>query len=887
MASKSVLELAVGTGKWDSGLKKAKAALDRFTEANGGLSKVLQTDADKMQKFVSMMGKMDSTAKTAKGQMNDYKSTIEQLTMQYNRMSEAQKKTIGQDYLKSIDQIKQKYQAVNEEVKAINRSLQNTPDISTKGGSLFSGMGDKLGGAMQVFAGNLMTKATMEVANLGAEMVGMVQQGVELAKAGEGIRNAFARLGRGDILDGLRQATHGTVTDLELMKAAVKFNDFRLPLNELGTMLAFAQQKAKDTGQSVDYMVDSIVTGLGRKSLMILDNLGLSASEIRERMKETGDMTTAVGAIIREQMAKAGDYMETAADRAAQANVNLQNKLEEVGRKFAPIEEASTQLWTSMKIAILDVVSGPLARLLNMLTDAGRLKNTMNDMAGGDSNTETDKQIGFLQKTSARNRRKRYDKQIAIYQAEEAKEWRLYNQKKAEYNAKGGYAAGYGTDMYEDHRKKALSWQMFRLNYQQRAQGLLTSNKPLPPVKPDPVIPTKTGNGGNTTVKELTEEQKLQQQINDLVQQGMTMDEQGRAAQRVKIAALQDQLNAYKDIENELRGIEKKEKAPEMATGVSGLNQRAISTYQSMLQESMKGMEYGSTDLTQTLANSIDVTTLSNLLKTTLDQGLDITKMKFENGSPVIESLWETILSGKNIDDKVWEDLGNIFSEQLKAKGGKGIKINTATGAVSEEQQQAQVDYLQQMQKLNSGLSSINSGLQQIGIKLPDGMQKMLTVMQGVTSVIQGVQTVISVFSTSTQSANTAAVMANTGTITALTAAVVANTAALSVNTTANFIPFATGGIVHAAGGTVVPGNSFSGDNIPALLNSGEVVLTRAQAGVIADALGEGNGNQGGGVPMLPYVSGDKIYLGINNFLKPAGKGELVTTSYLRQKGLI
>jgi hypothetical protein len=38
---------------------------------------------------------------------------------------------------------------------------------------------------------------------------------------------------------------------------------------------------------------------------------------------------------------------------------------------------------------------------------------------------------------------------------------------------------------------------------------------------------------------------------------------------------------------------------------------------------------------------------------------------------------------------------------------------------------------------------------------------------------------------------------------------------------------------------------------------------------------------------MLPYVSGDKIILGANNFLKGAGKGELVTTSYLRQKGLI
>ena len=36
-------------------------------------------------------------------------------------------------------------------------------------------------------------------------------------------------------------------------------------------------------------MVDSIVTGLGRKSLPILDNLGLSAVDIRKKMEE--DMT--------------------------------------------------------------------------------------------------------------------------------------------------------------------------------------------------------------------------------------------------------------------------------------------------------------------------------------------------------------------------------------------------------------------------------------------------------------------------------------------------------------------------------------------------------------------------------------------------------------------
>lgn len=417
--AKSVLELAVGTGQWDAGLKKAKSALDNFMQSQGGLQSALAKDSENMRKFVQMMGKTESTAKTAKGQMNDYKSTIEQLTMQYNRMTEAQKKTIGQDYLNSIDQLKQKYQSVNEEIQEMNRSLNNVklPDMKDAGGGLFSGLGDKMSGALQVFAGNMLTKAAGAVANLGSEMVDMVQQGVELARQGEGIRIAFERLGRGDILDGLREATHGTVTDLELMKAAVKFNDFKLPVEELGTMLAFAQQKAKDTGQSVDYMVDSIVTGLGRKSLMILDNLGLSATEVKEKMKETGDMTKAVGEIIREQMSKAGDYVETAADRAAQANVSLQNKMEELGRKFAPLEEASNNFWTSMKIGILDIVGGPLTDLLNKLTQAGRMANAYGLMGG---NAKVGRMTSNLAGASEGNRQ-------SIYQQQQEQFWRYIN----------------------------------------------------------------------------------------------------------------------------------------------------------------------------------------------------------------------------------------------------------------------------------------------------------------------------------------------------------------------------------------------------------------------------------------------------------------------------
>lgn len=191
-----------------------------------------------------------------------------------------------------------------------------------------------------------------------------IARSTELAKEGEGIKRAFDRLNQPNLLDNLRKATNNTVSDLELMKNAVKFDNFNLSLEQMGTFLAFAQQQAKDTGQSVEYMVDSIVTGLGRKSLPILDNLGLSATDIRERMKETGDMTTAVAQIIQERMEAAGGYVETAADRAAQAEAALQNAMEQLGETLLPLEEQGKGIFNALEVGALDLLNKALTPLV-------------------------------------------------------------------------------------------------------------------------------------------------------------------------------------------------------------------------------------------------------------------------------------------------------------------------------------------------------------------------------------------------------------------------------------------------------------------------------------------------------------------------------------------
>ena len=196
-----------------------------------------------------------------------------------------------------------------------------------------------------------------------------VSKGKEMSREAEGVKMAFDRLNQPGLLDSLREATHGTVNDLELMKQAVKFDNFNLSLEQMGTFLAFAQQQAKDTGQDVNYLVDSIVTGLGRKSLPILDNLGLSAEDIKNRMKETGDMTTAVAQIIEERMSAAGDYVETAADRAAQAQARLDNAMKELGDTMNSLSGAGASLWSELEIGAINLANTAIKPLISLFNE--------------------------------------------------------------------------------------------------------------------------------------------------------------------------------------------------------------------------------------------------------------------------------------------------------------------------------------------------------------------------------------------------------------------------------------------------------------------------------------------------------------------------------------
>ena len=190
---------------------------------------------------------------------------------------------------------------------------------------------------------------------------------------------------------------------------------------------------------------------------------------------------------------------------------------------------------------------------------------------------------------------------------------------------------------------------------------------------------------------------------------------------------------------------------------------------------------------------------------------------------------------------------GSPFADAYSHDFSKDIeRISKETEQTEKKQELTYSEQLKGIDQMVGGITSMVGSLQQIGVDIPEGFSKMLGGMQAVITILEAIQTINTV-----------------GSILGL---------------------FSNGGVVKAAGGMVVPGNNFSGDMVPSMINSGELILNRAQQGNLVSQLeGTARGNYGG----PSYVDCEKVFVGTNNFTKRSGKGEIVTTSMLKNYGLI
>jgi hypothetical protein len=246
------------------------------------------------------------------------------------------------------------------DAKEFRRGIQQVDAKLKETSKLFGNLGQAIGAAFIVG----------QVQAFAAETIKL---GSELQTVGRG----FARFGNEMQLETLRKATRGLVSDLELMKVTVQAGNFGIPIEQMGKLLEFATKRAAETGQSVDYLVQSIVTGIGRKSPLILDNLGISAVRLKEKFggvaieaQSIADVAQAVGDIATEEIGKMGTAVDTAADKMVRLTTTWENFKAKFGEAIAPAASGLLEGITNMLKA--GETMGPALNRLGVATGTAK-----------------------------------------------------------------------------------------------------------------------------------------------------------------------------------------------------------------------------------------------------------------------------------------------------------------------------------------------------------------------------------------------------------------------------------------------------------------------------------------------------------------------------------
>ena len=334
-------------------------------------------------------------------------------------------------------------------------------------------------------------------------------------------------------------------------------------------------------------------------------------------------------------------------------------------------------------------------------------------------------------------------------------------------------------------------------------------------------------------------------------------DDDSRAKIKAQIEAATAELDR-------LTGKVKPIEIPVVIEGEGGFTENNVAALRKEIQDAMKGMEIGSGEYIIQAERLTDLNTFQNLLKTAVQNGVQLDPMLLEGIFDRIDA--NDISLGLNIDDSEWASLVDEINTHLAALNLPPIELNVKTGGVKEVTADVQ-DMKSAWSAAASAVGSVGSALQQID----DPTAKIAGIVaEAIANVAAGLGQMLAMPQSTAQSWGWIALAASG------TATMISTIAAIkSVTSTGKY-----------AEGGIIPGTSFSGDKLTANVNSGELILNRAQQNNIAAQLTAGGARGGSSPSSTPFVTGEMIILGANNHLGRTGQGEIVTTGMLRRAGI-
>ena len=285
--------------------------------------------------------------------------------------------------------------------------------------------------------------------------------------------------------------------------------------------------------------------------------------------------------------------------------------------------------------------------------------------------------------------------------------------------------------------------------------------------------------------------------------------------------------------------------------GESGTSTAGLDTLISDLKSQISTADLGSELWNNLTAQLKDATLMQSVLETAIKAGIDGAQL-----DSIATNLKDKLLSG-DIPDSTWATLQEEINAKLEELGIEPIVIDLKTGSIETVKKDAD-SAKQSFQDAASAVRSVGSALQSIedpGIKVAG------IIAEAVANIALGFSKASAVEGTKGIFAWIAASAAGLATMVSTISAVKSATSTQK---------FSEGGIVR--------GTSYSGDNIAmnggeVRVNAGELILTRAQQGAIAEQL-QGGGGLGG--ELTARVTAEDIIFILNNNGLRRGYGKFI-----------
>lgn len=907
--AENVIKLKVDSAEYEAKLKRATSGLTHLEESLRKSGKTF-ADVDKVQlKYIQELGKMETVSRSTKGRVGELSNAFVELKSQYNRLTQAEKQSpYGKELAKSLEQLKARIHESKQELADINKEMNGGGGVGGGIGNVFNGLsieGANLTSILGQVGGSLGMNTSL-IAGLSAGTLGLAgaiaAASAAAAKGAQEFKAYNDELARQSQVTSVTTGLQGSAAEKMMAEARaiseVYGTDFREVINAANTLMTQFGKSGDDAIQLIRDGMQGMIMGDGGKLLSMIKqyapafrDAGISAEQlvavihnseggiftdenmnaivmgiknIRLMTKATSDALQQLG-IDGQQMTRdldngtitifealqkvagaienvdsnsqaAGQVMQqvfgrqgvTAGTNIGKAIRELNLNLEEtkrqtgqVGESFAKLERAQEDLEKAMQKAFgiegwdkltNTIEYGVTEAMTGLLSIVGGLYDGIHEIGNalGGPVTEFALRAAVALANPLMMVREILNG-LGMLESDKGsgKPTSAEMDTKSENMAHGlVYKINSSKNPLSDYNRIMAKLEAQLQKYEEANYKYGVEMTQRIIDYVDKHTQAKLGGVGVTGIKGKKQEQKLLPTT--------TPTKTGEVDDFQEMQEIVGLLNVYKQKIEDLTRLKSE-----------AWSEDDIAKYNEELQEANK--EY------QRLLNLGTETTTQLSPLQSMNEALKELRKELEM-APDTNTYKEKLEEIADLERQIKEFKGEPTSPASTKSGNRNPYMRT------REDGKTEVLLDKALGGVASGMNQMVSSMEQLGIDLPDGIQQAIGAVQGISTILTGIATTL---------------------------------LAIEALATADVVlpfPFANGGVVHAAGGFVVPGNYNSGDLVPAALSSGEVVLNRAQAGVLANQL------QGGGMAGMNFTlkaSGENLIATIEATGKRKGYGEL------------